>query len=133
MNLTPKQEKFCQKYIETGNASEAYRQSYDVSNMKAESVHRTAKEMLDHPKIASRLTIIQERHMKRHEVTVDSITKELEEARFLALQEKQAAAATGASMGKAKLHGLLVDRNEHAGPNGAPIPIGPIEIIHVKP
>lgn len=29
--LTPKQEKFCQLYIELGNASEAYRQSYDCS------------------------------------------------------------------------------------------------------
>ena len=30
-NLTPKQEKFCQKYIEMGNASEAYRQAYNAS------------------------------------------------------------------------------------------------------
>ena len=28
--LTPKQESFCLAYIETGNASEAYRQAYDV-------------------------------------------------------------------------------------------------------
>ena len=32
--LTPKQEKFCQLYIELGNASEAYRQSYDCSKMQ---------------------------------------------------------------------------------------------------
>ncbi|SQE31532.1 Terminase small subunit [Mannheimia haemolytica] len=27
--LTPKQEAFCLAYIETGNASEAYRQAYE--------------------------------------------------------------------------------------------------------
>ena len=30
MNITPKQEAFAQKYIECGNASEAYRHAYDV-------------------------------------------------------------------------------------------------------
>lgn len=30
--LTPKQEKFCNLYIELGNASEAYRQAYDVKD-----------------------------------------------------------------------------------------------------
>lgn len=41
--LTPKQARFCQAYLETGNASEAYRQAYDASRMKAASVHRLAK------------------------------------------------------------------------------------------
>ena len=31
--LTPKQEGFCQNYIETGNASEAYRLNYNAQNM----------------------------------------------------------------------------------------------------
>ena len=29
--LTPKQEAFCRAYVETGNASEAYRQAYPTS------------------------------------------------------------------------------------------------------
>ena len=36
--LTPKQENFCLAYLETGNASEAYRRAYDVANMKPESI-----------------------------------------------------------------------------------------------
>jgi len=47
-NLTPKQEKFCNLYLETGNASEAYRSSYSASRMKPETIHRRAKELLDH-------------------------------------------------------------------------------------
>jgi len=34
MKLTIKQEKFCNLYIELGNASEAYRQSYNCEKMK---------------------------------------------------------------------------------------------------
>lgn len=105
-NLTPKQEKFCQLYVETGNASEAYRGSYDASKMKPDSVNRKAKELLDNVKIAARLKQIRERHIKRHEVTVDSLVGELEEARLLALKLAQPSAAVSASMGKAKIYGL---------------------------
>lgn len=105
-NLTPKQEKFCQLYVETGNASEAYRGSYDASKMKPDSVNRKAKELLDNVKIAARLKQIRERHIKRHEVTVDSLVGELEEARLLALELAQPSAAVSASMGKAKIYGL---------------------------
>jgi hypothetical protein len=43
-------------------------------------------------------------------VTVQSLTEELEEARALAVAIASPAAAVAASMGKAKLHGLLVDK-----------------------
>ena len=36
--LTPKQEAFARAYIETSNASEAYRQSYSASRMKDETI-----------------------------------------------------------------------------------------------
>lgn len=53
--LTPKMEAFCLAYLKSGNASEAYRQSYNAENMKPETVNRTAKELLDNPKITARL------------------------------------------------------------------------------
>ena len=34
IKLTPKQEAFCYGYIETGNASEAYRKAYITAKMK---------------------------------------------------------------------------------------------------
>lgn len=110
MTLTPKQEKFCQLYIETGNASEAYRVSYDAENMKPATINRKAKELLDNGKISARVAELQATHRKRHEVTVDTITKELEEARELAKLKEQTASMVSASMGKAKLHGLIVDK-----------------------
>jgi hypothetical protein len=117
-NLTPKQEKFCQKYIETGNASEAYRQSYDCANMKMETINRSAKELLDNHKISTRINELKALSVERHLVTVDSITAELEQARALALNIEQPSAAVSASMGKAKLHGIIVDKSELSGKNG---------------
>lgn len=42
MALTQKQENFCLKYVETGNASEAYRFAYNADKMKTESVQVAA-------------------------------------------------------------------------------------------
>lgn len=106
--LTIKQEAFCQAYIETGNASEAYRTAYAADKMKPETINRKAKEQLDNGKIAARIAELQGEIKKRHNVTVDSLIKELEEARQSALtaETPQSSAAVAATMGKAKLTGL---------------------------
>ena len=123
MKLTPKQEKFALAYIETGNASEAYRQAYSAGMMKPETVNRKAKERLDNGKITARLAELQAGHQERHDVTVDSLTKELEAARALATKNGQSSAVVSAVMGKAKIHGLIMDKHEHSGPDGGPIDI----------
>ena len=114
IKLTPKQEKFCQVYIETGNASEAYRQSYNASRTKPEVVAVKASQMLANGKVAVRIDALRALHQKRHEITVDDLVKELEEARKLAFETDKAAAAVSATMGKAKLLGLVVDKQETA-------------------
>ncbi|NNS07328.1 terminase small subunit [Erwinia sp. JH02] len=107
-SLTQKQETFCQAYIETGNASEAYRTAYAADKMKPETINRKAKEQLDNGKIAARIAELQGEIKQRHNVTVDSLIKELEEARQSALtaETPQSSAAVAATMGKAKLTGL---------------------------
>lgn len=108
MKLTAKQEMFCLAYIETNNASEAYRRAYDSSKMKPESVNRKAAELMYNGKIRARLAELREPIMQRHNVTVDSLVLELEEARQAALSAEtpQSSAAVAATMGKAKLCGL---------------------------
>ena len=110
--MTPKQENFCLAYLETGNASEAYRRAYDAENMKPETVNRKAFDLLENGKIGARVQQLQAEHRRAHNVTIESLTKELEEARTLAIANGQASAAVQATMGIAKLHGLLVDRAE---------------------
>jgi hypothetical protein len=120
--LTPKQEAFAAAFIETSNASEAYRKACDVGeDTKPESVWQSASRMLADIKVASRISELQQEHRERHAVTVDKLTAELDQAKELALNIEQPAAMTSAIMGKAKLHGLLVDKAEHTGKNGGPI------------
>jgi hypothetical protein len=58
------------------------------------------------------LSELEAQTMKRHEVTVDTLLTELEEARLNAKAAKQPSSEVSAIMGKAKLTGLLVDRQE---------------------
>lgn len=75
--LTPKQEAFARAYLETANASAAYRKAYDASGMQDSSVYVEASKMLASPKISLRIAALQEATAKRHNVTVDKIVREL--------------------------------------------------------
>ena len=123
MSLTIKQERFCMVYVETGNASEAYRQAYNCENMKEASINVNASKLLTDAKIALRIKELKSGHTKRHELTIDDLVKQLEEARqvALALENPQCSAAISATMGTAKLLGLVVDKNETTGANGGAI------------
>ena len=112
IKLTPKQEKFCYGYMETGNASGAYRAAYNAEKMKPESVAVQAAKMLASPKIALKIDALRAELRQRHEITVDDLVAELEEARKLAFETDKAAAAVSATMGKAKLLGLVIEKQE---------------------
>lgn len=107
MALTPKQEKFAQLYVELGSAAEAYRQSYNTK-AKPEAVQVRASELLAHSKVSVRVSEIRQQLAESNKVTLDSLLKELEEARQAALcaETPQSSAAVAATMGKAKLVGM---------------------------
>ena len=111
--LTDKQEAACQAYIEvSGNQSEAYRRAYNTENMTQRTIWTAASELFRSPHVTSRVLKLLEEHRERHNVTVDTITVELDEARDLARVEKLPAAMTGAVMGKAKIHGLITEKSK---------------------
>ena len=113
--LTPKQEAFCLAFIETGNASEAYRRSYDADDMKPATVNRAAKELTDNPKIAARIDGLRTIHVERHKLTIDDLIAQLDEDRHFARAQEAPAAAISATIGKAKLLGFFTDKVEHSG------------------
>jgi phage terminase small subunit len=104
--LTTKQEKFCKNFIETGNATEAYRRSYDCQNSNGPTINRNAVALLDNTKIATRVGELQLKLQKKFEVTVESLSKELDEDRQLARSLGQPGAAISALNVKARIHGL---------------------------
>lgn len=114
--LTPKQEAFAQAYVETSNASEAYRRAYPASRKwKPETLHPQASKLLADPKVATRVAEIQAGHAERHEITVDSITEMLKTVFNGAAESEQWSAASSAALGIAKLHGLIIEKKHVTG------------------
>jgi hypothetical protein len=77
VQLTVKQENFCIAFMETGNASEAFRRAYNCENMKPESINRKAKDMADHVKIRARMAEIRKPIMDKLEVSEAKTLKRL--------------------------------------------------------
>ncbi len=110
-------EKFAQERAKGKTADDAY----EEAGFKP---HRgNASRLSANESILVRVAEIQGRAAERAAVTIQSLTDELEEARGIAVAEKQSSAAVAATMGKAKLHGLLIDKKRLDGPNGGPIKI----------
>ena len=104
-----KHEQFCQVWLETGNKSEAYRKSHPNSlKWKDETVHNKASALSKRGEVLARYEQLQEETVKAHGVTIDSLIRELNEAREVALaaDTPQSSAAITATMSKAKLVGL---------------------------
>lgn len=118
MKLTAKQEKFCQGVAEGLTYSDAYRKAYNADKMKAETVQIKASELAKNGKVTVRIEDLKKRALKRHDLTVDDIVNELEEARNLAQKLGQSSAMVSASMGKAKLFGMIVDKKAHTDSEG---------------
>ena len=116
--LTPKQEAFCLAYIETGNASEAYRRSYNAGKMSASTVNRTAKELVDNPKITARLQELRAPAVEKAQITLEQHLRDLQRLRDLAEASEKYGPAVTAEMARGKASGLYVDRVEHSGKIG---------------
>ncbi|EFA28337.1 terminase small subunit family protein [Haemophilus influenzae HK1212] len=104
--LTVKQSDFCLFYIETGNASEAYRRAYDAENMKPETVNRRAFDLMENSKIKARIEALRAEHRKEHNITVSDILNKLEDIYSEAMKKGNLSSAVSAVMGQAKVLGF---------------------------
>ena len=120
MALTQKQEMFCLHYIETGNASEAYRRSYSAEKMKSETITRKAKDLIDNGNIAARLEELRAPVREKAGITLEKHLRELETLRELAKAESKYAAAIVAETNRGKASGLYVERHAIGGDSDAP-------------
>lgn len=104
----PKHERFAQEQAKGKSQAEAYVSAgYKPSRSSAARLAADAN-------ICKRVAEIQERGAVRAELTIFDIIAELEEARQSALTAPtpQTGSAVAATMGKAKLLGLVVDKSE---------------------
>lgn len=132
MALTPKQEAFCLAYIETGNASEAYRVAYDASKMKPSTINRNAKALLDDSKIAARVQEIRQPVVEAAQITLAEHLKSLKDLRDRALAANQFGPAVTAEVNRGKASGLYTEKQEITGPNGGPIEQS-LTVTFIKP
>ena len=75
MPLTPKQEAFAHKYVECGNASEAYRFAYEADDSKLPTVWNEASRLLANPQVAQRVSELTERSLATVDVTAADIAR----------------------------------------------------------
>ncbi len=110
--LTPKQDKFCLAYIETGNASEAYRRAYSTNRMKPESVNNLAFRLLQNVEIGSRLAEIRKVAAEKAVITLESHLADLKMLRNAAAKDRKWSAAVAAEVARGKHSGVAVDKSE---------------------
>lgn len=116
MSLTLKQENFCLAYIETGNASEAYRRAYNATNMLENTVNRRAKELVDDGKITARLTEIRKPVIEAAQVTLENHLNDLKRLRDDAWASEKYGPAIQAEISRGKASGHYIERVESGKP-----------------
>lgn len=111
--LTPKQAAFVREYLVDRNGTQAaIRAGYSKK-----TANITASKLLTKANIKDAVDKGEEKHAERCAVTIETITQELESDRQLARDLSQPSAAITASMGIAKLHGLVIDKAENKNTN----------------
>ena len=108
--LTPKRENFCLAYIETGNASEAYRRAYNAGNMKPETINKRASELLANGEVKGRLNELRGPAVSGAQMTLEGHLADLKSIRDKALAAENFSAAVAAETSRGKAAGLYVDR-----------------------
>lgn len=76
MKLSIKQENFCNYYIETGNASDAYRRAYNCKGWKDKSVWEKSSVLLTNVKVMSRVKELREEVAKKSTITKERVLAE---------------------------------------------------------
>lgn len=119
--LTQKQESFCLAYIETGNATEAYRRAYGCAKQKPETINRNAKTLIDNSKIIARLEELRAPAREKALITYESHLDRLRDLSEKAERAGQFSASITAEVSRGKVAGLYIERQQVSGPDGAPL------------
>lgn len=113
--LTQKQENFCLAYIETGNASEAYRRAYNTVGASEKTIWEKASRLLKEGKVRARLEELRKPAKESAQITLAQHLSTLEELRELAKEEGKYGPAIQAEIARGKAAGLYVERSHIDG------------------
>lgn len=105
----PRHESFAQALAKGNSASEAYIAAGYKDSRSA------ASRLSTNVNIVARVAELQGEAAERAVLTVEDIARQLDEDRMFARENGAAAAAVSATMGKAKVLGLIVEKHDHTG------------------
>jgi phage terminase small subunit len=108
--LTQKQRTFCDRYLEIGNASEAYRHAYAIGSMSDHAIRTEASRLLRNPNIALRLSTFNDKVETVAKLSFAQHMEELRELRDMAKAKGQMGAAIKAEELRGKLRRFYVDQ-----------------------
>lgn len=69
--LSQKQNEFCNHYVLLGNASEAYRKSYNAIRMSSTTINSRSCELMKNGKITARINELQQQAQDKFEITLE--------------------------------------------------------------
>ncbi|OQX04541.1 MAG: hypothetical protein BWK73_35915 [Thiothrix lacustris] len=108
MTLTAKQQRFVSEYLIDFNGTQAaIRSGYASSGARTEGAR-----LLANAGIQAELRAAQAAYAAQHGVTIAEVTEMHREAYNVALEDRQPSAMTAAANNLAKLHGLIVDKQQ---------------------
>ena len=114
--LTVKQERFTQAWHATGNATQAYRDTYDCANMAPTTISHEAYLLSQHHLISARLEELQAQAAEYAALTPAKIATNLLEDRQVARRLDNPAAMITADTRLGEMIGVLgTRRSEHSG------------------
>lgn len=110
-------------YIETGNASEAYRRAYNAGKMKGPTINRNANALLSDSKITARLDILRKPALEKALCTLEQHLNDLKVLRNGAVKAGQFSAAITAEGLRGKASGHYSERNKDDDETPPPVKV----------
>ena len=111
--LTALQENAAKLFVEGNTQSDAYRKAgFKTDKCTDKTINEAASRLFRDSKVSARVKELQEIAQQRHNVTLDSLTQEYNEAKARCIAADNQASEISAINGKAKIHGfdrLVVD------------------------
>src|SRR5712671_2062325 len=113
VRITMNQQSFVREYMKLGNATKAWQKVYDTSCRQC--AQAASSHCLSKPHVKRYLHELQERQMKKSDISIDKVLTDCQLAFDMAKGQQKASEMIAATMAQAKLVGLLRDRVETGG------------------
>ena len=133
-SLTIKQQKFIEVFLETNNATEAYRRAYHPVSVNENTLNRKAFDILHSDKVSARIREVEDKATQAMVYGLQEHLAELEEIRSLGIRKgsRNLGAAAKCVELKGKVKKLYTEQIELTGANGGPIQLQPVPALDLS-